>query len=195
MFPLTGPWMLVAKLVAIAAAAAALIYAWHAFTDHYREQGRAEVRIVLEAERADRKAERERRIAMTTAITNEWDRKRQEAERAATERDQARAERSQAIKLAARDLPKAVADARVAPAFVGVLRASRDFANAAGPAAQPDETAPAAAAGPDAESTLGLVAEWVAEVAEIHAECRDRVSAWESFYASLRAAQPKGSDP
>ena len=49
------------RAIAIIAALAAIAYAWHRFVEHYREQGRAEVRAEWDADKA-------RRIALTTGI-------------------------------------------------------------------------------------------------------------------------------
>jgi len=76
------------------------------------------------------------------------------------------------------------AGVRVPADAVRVLADATSQANAAGTPAGPDQ-APATPAGP--ADSASFVA-WFVDVAEIHAECRDRVAAWESFYRGLRAA-------
>lgn len=88
-----------------------------------------------------------------------------------------------------RALSPADRDRAVPAAVVRVLDDAARAANASGPAAgtQASVAPPADRAGRDAR--LGAVAEWMVTVAEIHAECRDRVAQWERFYDGLRAAQ------
>lgn len=78
----------------------------------------------------------------------------------------------------------ALVGVRVPPDAVRVLTDATNAANAAGTPAVPDQ-APAAPAAP--ADSASLVA-WFVDVAEIHAECRDRVAAWTDFYNGLRAA-------
>lgn len=180
-------WRPIAALVAIAAVAAALIYAWHAFTEHYREQGRAEIR-------AEWKADTERRVAMTTAITNQWNAKRIEAETAIGERDRERAQRQADNQARARALPPAVAGGHFSGLAVSVLnRAASDSAAAAEPAGATARAAPAAA--DDSDATVGAVVEWGVTLIGMYETCRARVSEWQQFYAALQAAQSKGADP
>ena len=178
------PYGLLIRVGVALALAAAAWWAWHAFTDHYREQGRVEVRAEWEQDKA-------RRIKAVTDQTMLWDAQRQKTERAEHERDQARQAAAEAVKQRAASLPVDVARAPVPGAFVGVLRAGRDSANAAGAAAEPHQAAAGSASGADESSTLGAIAEWVAEVTDILAECRDRVAGWATFYGGLRAAQLK----
>ena len=176
------PIGLLIRIGLVIAAAAAAAYLWHEFTGHYEDIGRKEVQAKWDADKV-------RRIALTTAQTNLWDQQRQKTEATERERDQARGEAFAAVKENHR-LTAEVAATRVPGTFVGVLRAASDQANAAGGSGKPDPAAAPAAAGAD-DSTLGLLADWYAQVAEIHAECRDRVAAWQAFYDGLRAVQPK----
>lgn len=164
------------------AIAAACWYAFHLFTSHYEAIGAARVQLAWDQDKA-------RRIEQVTAQTLAWDAQRQKTEVAINERDKARQEAATAIRKQSAALPQVVRDQSVPAAFVGVLRSGRDQANAAGAAAEPDKAATASTAG--ADSSLGLIADWIAEVTDILAECRDRVAGWSSFYAGLRAAQPK----
>lgn len=103
---------------------------------------------------------------------------------AETKREEARHESFDPIRKRAGTLGAGV---RVPAAVVGVLADAARAANAAGAPAGAAEAAAAPAA--PADSTGELVARWFVDVAEIHAECRDRVAAWEAFYSGLRAAQ------
>lgn len=80
------------------------------------------------------------------------------------------------------------AGVRVPAAAVRLLADATNAANAAGTPASPQETAAPAAAPADGASLVG----WLVDVTEIHAECRDRVAAWERFYDGLRAATQEG---
>ena len=91
------------------------------------------------------------------------------------------------VRARVRALPSAAGGMRVPADVVRVLDAATRAANAAGaPAGAPEA---AAAAPPAADSRGDLLAGWFAEVAEIHAECRDRVAEWQTFYSGLRASQ------
>lgn len=183
------PWLpvgLLVRIVAAIAAVVALAFIYHEIAEHFRDQGRAEIRAQWEADKAER-------VRRTTEITNLWDAQRRKTEEAIDERNKAREELASATRQRVASLPPDVAGTRVPGVFVGVLRAAGNQANAAGTSGQPDAAAAAGAAGADAaelDSTLGLVAGWVAEVTEILAECRDQVDAWARFYRGLRAAQP-----
>lgn len=182
------PLGLLIRIGAAIALAIAAAWLWHAFTGHYKDIGRAEVQAKWDADKAARnKAIADQALA--------WDAQRLKTEKAENERDAART----ALFAALQPLPPDVARQHVPAAFVGVLRDNAHAANAAGTAAQPDKAAAPTATGADpasaGESDLGLIAEWFREVALIHAECRDRVSAWISFYRGLQSAQPKGATP
>lgn len=107
-------------------------------------------------------------------------------QRAEAQRDEARNAQFAPIIARARALPPDDARARVPASVVGVLDAAARAANAAGTAGGAPQAAPPAAAA--ADSSGELIAGWFAIVAQIHAECRDRVRAWEDFYSGLRAA-------
>jgi len=98
---------------------------------------------------------------------------------AETKRDEVRHETFTPI----RQRAGALVGVRVPADAVRVLADATRAANAAGTAASPQE-----AAAPPAAPADSLI-EWFVGVAEIHAECRDRVAAWERFYSGLRAAQ------
>lgn len=174
------PIGLIIRGVLVLAIASACWYAWHRFTEHYVDKGRAEVQVKWDKDKAER-------IAATTAMTMLWDGKRQEAEKASAERDQLRNERNEPVASAARSLPVAVAGFHFPGAAVGVLNAGANSANAAGTPGKPQEAAAASTA--SADSTVGRITSWTVVVLDILSECRDRVAEWESFYNGLRAAQ------
>ncbi len=179
------PLGLILRIGAAIALAVAAAWLWHAFTGHYKDIGRAEVQAKWDAD----KAVRNKAIADQTLL---WDAQRKKTEDAEHDRDEARAKLFAQVPT----LPPAVARERVPAAFVGVLRDNARAANAAGATGEPHETAPTAPATADpAESDLGLLAGWFADVARIHAECRDRVAQLVTFYSGLRAAQPKEISP
>lgn len=182
-------WKPIALVLLVAALAVAAIVAKHSYDEGMRNEGRAEVR----AEWAKETAVKNKAIADQATA---WDIQRQKTETAENERDAAR----QKLFAAIAPLPAAVAGQRVPGAFVVHLDAGRRAAAASGTPAEPDQATHPASAGPDvanagAESDLGLIASWVDQVLQIHAECRDRVAAWLSFYRGLQAAQPKGATP
>lgn len=175
------PLGLLIRIGAAIALAIAAAWLWHMFTGHYKDIGRAEVRAQWDTD----KAVRNKAIADQTLL---WNAQREKTETAQHERDEARAKLFAQVPT----LPAAVASQRVPAAFVGVLRDNASAANLAGATGEPHAAAAAPAATADAEeSDLGLLAGWFADVARIHAECRDRVAAWATFYRGLMAAQPE----
>ena len=183
-------WKPLAGILLIAALAAGALFAKHGYDERRREEGRAEIR-------AEWKADTERRVAMTTAITNEWNAKRIEAETAIGERDRERAQRQADNQARARALPPAVAGGHFSGVAVSVLnRAASDSAAAAEPAGATARAAPAAADdSDDSDATVGAVVEWGVTLIGMYETCRTRVGEWQEFYAALQAAQPKGADP
>jgi len=160
--------------------------AWwkHKYDEERRDEGRAEVQAEWDADKAER-------VKLTTAMTLLWDNKRQDAEKIGEERDRLRMERTESVARQVASLPPAVAHLVIPADAVRVLSAGADSANAAGTPSQPEKAiAPRTAS---ADSNVGLLTGWAVTVLDILAECRDRVSEWEVFYASLRAAQPKGT--
>lgn len=89
--------------------------------------------------------------------------------------------RSRVARLGADD-----AHARIPAGVVGLLNDATSAANASGAAPGP-ESAPATPS-PGADTSGALLAGWFAVVAEIHAECRDRVQQWADFYRGLKEA-------
>ncbi len=170
------------KVVGALVVAAALAWAWHLFVEHYREQGRVEIR-------AEWKADTDRRIAATTAMTLMWDSKRQEAEKANAERDKERALRLQDARQRVQQLPPAVAGMRFPGAARRLLNepTGGDSAKAAAGTGKADE----AAAGAAADTSVGAVTDWGVTVKGMYQACLDRVADWATFYTSLRAAQPE----
>lgn len=165
-------WKPIAAVLIVAALFAAVALAKSSYDERRRDEGREEVRAEMAAAQAAQEAAWQEQKRKTEVATNERNAARRAAFKAAAERDK---------------LAQEIADTRVPAGFVGSLRRSADEANAAGPAGQPD--GPAAEPSSGADSTLGLIAGWVREVAEIHAECRDRVAAWAAFYRGLQEGQ------
>lgn len=77
--------------------------------------------------------------------------------------------------------------ARLSADALRVLADATSAANAAGATGSADQAPATAATAPD-------VVSWYVDVAEIHAECRDRVAAWQRFYDGLRAATSEVPD-
>lgn len=152
--------------IAIAVAAA---YLWHLFTDHYREQGREEIRVEWEAEKAAIAKEENRR-------RENAERARQESERRAVIRERARAERfaklDAAKAAAANPLPLSVSD-------VELFNDARRAAEASRSTAASDSTAAAASA--SAQAYIVALNEWASK-------CIERVEQWMSFYRDQQAA-------
>lgn len=170
------PTLALIKIGIVVAAIAAVLGGLWVVKEHYVEQGRNEVRAEWEAEKVAQKAARAAQEAL-------WQAQKAQVEQTTRERDRERRERFAALQEQDR-LAGEVASLRVPAAAVGVLQHSVDAANAAGTAAQPDGAAATTAASADAD--LGNIADWFREVARIHAECRDRVLAWNLFYSKLR---------
>jgi hypothetical protein len=103
---------------------------------------------------------------------------------AESKRDEVRHDTFQPIRNRAASLGVGV---RVPADAVRVLSDAASAANTAGTPAVPDQ-APAATP-PSADSSSDQLVAWFVDVAEIHAECRDRVAAWVTFYRGLQAAQ------
>lgn len=180
------PYGLIARGIAVLAILAALAYAWHRFTEHYREQGREEVRLEWEKDKAER-------IAAADAMVEVWRGEVARAGKASRERDDERRKRRDEAARRAAELPPEVAGVAVPGAAVGVLnRALGDTAPATGSTGAPERPAAAAAAG--ADSTVGLLTGWGIEVIAMYETCRARVTEWREFYAALQAAQPR-TDP
>lgn len=160
----------------------ALWGAWHEFTGHYIDIGRAEVQAKCDAD----KAAREKALTDMTLL---WDQKRQEAQTKQEELDHARQIAAQAAQKRAQALPPAVAAIRVPAVAVRVPNDALGGAAAiAGPAAEPaTDSGPSAA-----DSNVGLVVGWIVDtVIPLYDACRDEVTGWQAFYSSLRATQPE----
>lgn len=188
------PYGLLFRVGGVLALAIAAAWAWHRITEGYRDEGRAEVRAEWERDRAQR-------IAVTERIAGAWEAEKRRAEVATNERDKARSERFKPVSEGVRSLPAEVAGIRIPADAVGVFNAAIVAGNASptGTAAEPATPAAALAAGSNAggattgASSVGLLVGWVADAAAVYAECRDRVSSWEQWYAGLRAGQTKES--
>lgn len=173
-------------LILYAVAAAAVLGAI-AFMKYEAEHWCNKVCTSARAERDQLAKEKTDALRREAAIATLYGQQVEATAAAESARERERAQRTAEVRAQVRALPAADAGVRVPAAVVRVLDAAASGANAAGTAGRaPEATAPAATG---ADSTGGLVAEWFADVAAIHAECRDRVAAWESFYSGLRAAQ------
>lgn len=150
------------------------------FGEHERGIGEAKIQKLWDADKA-------KRMQAVTDQVNRWNEQRLKTEEVERERDNLRNAQFAQLQTRAASLPVSVAATRVPAAVVGVLNSASDTANAAGTAAESHEAAAPAAS--SADSTLGLIASWYVEVAQIHRECVDRVSEWEQFYDSLRKTQ------
>lgn len=96
----------------------------------------------------------------------------------------ARNDRFQLVRSLSDSLDVATRGVPVPARSVGVFNAAVVAANASGtPGGAQETTAPAAAG-----TNLGKLNDWFGVVAEIHAECRDRVKQWDDFYSGLEAA-------
>lgn len=160
----------------------ALWGAWHEFTGHYIDIGRAQVQAKWDAD----KAAREKALTDMTLL---WNQKRIDAEKAQQEADHERELRMQDAVQRAQTLPPDVAAIRV-PAVA--VRVPNDALG--GPAAAPGPaTEPATDTGPSAaDSDVGLVIGWiVGTVIPLYESCRDEVKGWQAFYSSLQATQPE----
>ena len=160
--------------------------AWHEFTGHYIDIGKAQVQALWDAD----KAKREKAL---TDMTMLWDQQRQKAEAAQEVAQHAQDQLIAQAQAAARALPPAVAAIRIPAVAVRVPNDALDREpGATGPPAQPGaDTAPSAA-----DSDVGLVVGWIVDtVIPLYNACRVEVTGWQAYYASLQAAQPKGASP
>lgn len=176
------PIGLLIRIGLVLALMAALAYAYHLVAEHFRIEGRAEIQTKWDADKAER-------IKRTTDMTNLWDSKRQEADKAGQERDHERAQRLADAQQRAKTLPPAVAGAAFPGAAVQLLNEPTGGhpAQITRPAGPAEATAPAAAG----DSTVGAVTEWGVTVKGMYQACLDRVAEHVAFYQSLRDAQPK----
>lgn len=179
---------LVLRIGAALALAAACYAAWYGVEHWCNAACRAETQRA-DGIKAAWDADIARRVALTTAITLEWDKQRQIADALEAKHEQIRNVLFASAEAAARALPKPVASVVVPGAAVGVLNAAVDASNttAAGPAREPP-TPPTAAT---ADSSLGLVVEWGVTCAKYYAAAVDQVVGWQKFYAGLRLAEEK----
>ena len=184
------PIGLLIKVGLALALAAAIAYGVHRIAEHYRDQGRTEIQVLWDADKAER-------IRLTTAMTLEWDKQRQRTEKAEAQHELERRKVQDGLADRARLVAAGVNSVRVAAAVASLLDdAARSATDAAAGTAKPDAaTAAAPAAAADTGTDLGTLTIWVTQVLAIHAECRDRVSAWIAFYDGLRAVQPTGATP
>jgi hypothetical protein len=157
-------------LVGVLAVLAVLAYA-----DHH---GAARVQQRFDAYRAAQAAE-------LKAVQDAWAKAQAQSEIATLRAQEHRSETFQPLRQRAHELPPDVRDIRVPAVAVGVSDAAIRAANAAGSTTEPAKAADPVAAAAD-DSTVGLLTDWITAAAEIHAECRDRVLQWQSFYRNLQ---------
>lgn len=184
-------YLLMAKLAALVAGFVLLAWAAHLAKEHYRDQGRTEIRAEWEIDKAAR-------MKLTSGITLAWDKERIKAETAGKEIEDARRNRLQQIVNRVRTLPAAVAAVSVPASVVGMLDdAIRNSATATEPAVEPGRagSAVAAPATDTRDSSLGLLTEWAVTVIGMYDACAERVAGWQSFYSGLQAAQPQQAAP
>lgn len=162
-------------IVAVAAIGGA-VYKVNHWCNTVCEDARAEV-VMLKAEKA---AAQER----ATAIALLWSGQVDKTASAESQLETLRHARAETVRAAAAALPAADRGRVVPAAVVRVLDSAAGAANSAGTTTGAEKAAPTSA-----DTSLGVLTDWAVVVTEIHAECRDRVAQWETFYAGLRAAQ------
>lgn len=155
----------------------ALWGAWHSFTGHYKDIGRAEVQAKWDKDK-------EARIKALTAVTLMWDKKRQELEQEQTDHERDRAARFAPITVASTNLPKPVRDVPVPAAAVGVLNRAISASNSVSsptPSKSGEETGPT-----PADTDLGSVVDWGVNCARQYAEVVDQVLGLQKAYNNVR---------
>jgi hypothetical protein len=152
-----------AKLIFVVALIASLAYAAHAYNEHYRAEGRAEVQAKWDA--AIKLANE---IEAKAAIAREADLEKANADR--DKRFKALAGRYAALqaRLAAESVGPATVD--------GLLDAVRT-ANAEGAAASTARNST-----PSSGTTGDQLAPWFADIAEKYARCKRQVVCWNDFW-------------
>jgi len=180
------PYLWIAKAVALAAAAALLLWGWHLFTEHYRDEGRAEIQAKWDADKAER-------LASMQEMQAKWALEKENTAEAIRERNNARAKATALAREAAKTIPEDVASQPVPSVAVGVLNdAIGNSAEASGP---PGGTYKGVTAPPArADSTIGLLVDWGITAIDMYETCRARVVEWQQFYSGLQKAQPAAPD-
>lgn len=179
------PWNLVAKVVAVLAAVAAVVFAWHHYVaSPYIEEGVARQAVVtakVQKEFDDYKKAAEEK----TARANE----EIKAGIADLEATKVQLTKERNVRIAkfeerAKALPASVADQPVSAVAVSVLNDAIRSSNAesAGAAAQPREEAAAAAT----DSTVGAFTVWGVQVTKQYAECVDQVGGLQDLWNRTR---------
>lgn len=103
------PYGLIAKAIGVVVLVAALLYAWHRFTEHYREQGRDELRpqvTSLTKQRDESRSAEKQREAETAACVALTKKQSQSIEEAATVATAAQERARDAIERARRQSAK-----------------------------------------------------------------------------------------
>lgn len=159
-------------VIALAALAATGAIAYKA--QHWCNSACKEAR----AERDQLAAEKAAVLKREAAIATLYGQQVAATQAAETKRDEVRHDTFSPIRQRARAVGVPV---RLPADALRVLADATSAANAAGAAGGADQAPAAASPAPD-------VVSWYVDVAEIHAECRDRVAAWQRFYDGLRAA-------
>jgi hypothetical protein len=146
----------------------------------------------VQTTRADR-AEAAIRTAQqrASAMALLWDKERQGREADARTAEANRLAAFVPVEAAARNLPAPVARVLFPATAARVLDAAVGAANAqiAGPATVPPEKAAAPPADPAGTVDVGGVVAWGIACAKQYAEVAAQVTGWQTYYASLQAAQ------
>ncbi len=156
---------------------AALAWGYHLVAEHFREQGRAELRPEVAALRASIQQTQER----ATALALSWSAQVDKTEAAAHQAEVNRVQTFDVLRNRAK-----LAAAGGAAHFGGV--AVRVFGNAANSAAGSPAPDTPAEPGKTIAADSGSAEEFVVSLYEWMSVCRARVDEWTSFYASLKEA-------
>ena len=169
------PYGLLLRIGLVLALAAAAAWGWHLFVNHYREQGRVEIRAEWDAEKLAQAKELHRR-------TENAERAKQETTRKAEVLARSRAQRFAALQ-AETQVVASGAGVRLPADSVGLFDRARAAAEASRPAGGTAEAAPAAAG-----STEG----YVVSLYEWAAQCLERDGLWRDFYKGVQDAFAEG---
>jgi hypothetical protein len=159
--------------------------AWHQFTGHYINEGRAEVQAKWDADKAAR-------LKAFADMTTKWVVAAQDAEKAQETLADERHKAEVIAQQRAHSLPPAVAAIRIPAVAVSVPNDALGGSPPAGPSPKPQaDTAPS-----PADSNVGLVIGWTTDtVIPLYNACLDEVKGWQAFYQSLRDRQGKQEKP
>ncbi len=167
------PLGLILRIGAGLALAAALAWGYHLVAEHFREQGREELRPEITALRASIATTQER----ATALALLWSHQVDKTEDVARRQEKDRAQTFASLQKEAAAVPHGHLGG------ISVLDRARSAAvgTSAGPTSEPDKSTPTDSASPE-EFVVSLYA-WIGE-------CKARVDEWSSFYRGLQQASP-----